>query len=42
MWLAVSRPDELARSLGEGRVTPLVHALAAALAEAVRTLASWL
>lgn len=42
MWLAVTRPDELARSLGEGRVTPLVEALAAALGEALRTLASWL
>ena len=42
MWLAVSRPDELARSLGEGRVTPLVQALASALGEALRSLASWL
>lgn len=42
MWLAVSRPDELARSVGEGRVTPLVQALAVALADALRSLASWL
>jgi hypothetical protein len=42
MWLAVSRPDELARSLGEGRVTPLVQALAVALVDALRSLASWL
>ena len=42
MWLAISRPDELARSLGDGRVTPLVQALAAALVDAVRSLASWL
>lgn len=42
MWLVVSRPDELARSLEEGRVTPVVQVLAAALVEALRSLASWL
>ena len=42
MWLVISRPDELARSLDEGGVTPVVRALAAALAEALRSLASWL
>jgi hypothetical protein len=42
MWLAISRPDELARSLADGRVTPLVQALAVALVDALRSLASWL
>lgn len=42
MWLILSRPDTVARAVTEGRVTPLVQALASALIEAWQALASWL
>jgi len=42
IWLVLSRPVAVAEALDGGTVTPLVQALAAALGEALRSLARWL